>query len=75
MSIESPSAGSGNHQSHPRRGLRKSNQRKNPRTAACCIAPNFQITGFTEQPAIENLVSLARKRNIPLMEIWAAAHY
>jgi len=29
---------------------------------------NFQITGFTEQPAIEELVSLARKRNIPLME-------
>lgn len=29
---------------------------------------NFQITGFTEQPAIEELVSLARKRNIPLVE-------
>ncbi len=29
---------------------------------------NFQITGFTEQPAIEELVSLARKRNIPLLE-------
>ena len=29
---------------------------------------NFQITGFTEQPAIEDLVGLARKRNIPLLE-------
>ncbi|MGA8491949.1 MAG: L-seryl-tRNA(Sec) selenium transferase [Terriglobales bacterium] len=29
---------------------------------------NFQITGFTEQPQVEELVSLARKRNIPLME-------
>jgi len=29
---------------------------------------NFQITGFTEQPQIEQLVSLARKRNIPLLE-------
>jgi L-seryl-tRNA(Ser) seleniumtransferase len=29
---------------------------------------NFQITGFTEQPAIEELAVLARKRNIPLME-------
>jgi L-seryl-tRNA(Ser) seleniumtransferase len=29
---------------------------------------NFQITGFTEQPAIEDLAALARKRNIPLME-------
>jgi L-seryl-tRNA(Ser) seleniumtransferase len=29
---------------------------------------NFQITGFTEQPAIEELVSLARRRNIPLVE-------
>ena len=29
---------------------------------------NFQITGFTEQPRIEELVSLARKRNIPLLE-------
>ncbi len=29
---------------------------------------NFQITGFTEQPSIEELVALARKRNIPLME-------
>jgi L-seryl-tRNA(Ser) seleniumtransferase len=29
---------------------------------------NFQITGFTEQPQIEELVGLARKRNIPLME-------
>jgi L-seryl-tRNA(Ser) seleniumtransferase len=29
---------------------------------------NFEITGFTEQPALEELVSLARKRNIPLME-------
>jgi L-seryl-tRNA(Ser) seleniumtransferase len=29
---------------------------------------NFQITGFTEQPQIEELVSLARKRRIPLLE-------
>ena len=29
---------------------------------------NFQITGFTEQPQIEELVGLARRRNIPLME-------
>jgi len=29
---------------------------------------NFEITGFTEQPAIEELAALARKRNIPLME-------
>ena len=29
---------------------------------------NFQITGFTEQPAIAELAALARKRNIPLME-------
>jgi len=29
---------------------------------------NFQITGFTEQPAIEELAAVARARNIPLME-------
>jgi L-seryl-tRNA(Ser) seleniumtransferase len=29
---------------------------------------NFQITGFTEQPKLEELVSLARKRSIPLLE-------
>ena len=29
---------------------------------------NFQITGFTEQPGVEELVHLARQRNIPLME-------
>jgi L-seryl-tRNA(Ser) seleniumtransferase len=29
---------------------------------------NFQITGFTEQPALEELVALARARNIPLVE-------
>jgi L-seryl-tRNA(Ser) seleniumtransferase len=29
---------------------------------------NFQITGFTEQPQIEELVSLAHGRNIPLLE-------
>ena len=29
---------------------------------------NFEITGFTEQPPIESLVALARKRNFPLME-------
>ncbi len=29
---------------------------------------NFQITGFTEQPQIEELVGLARRRNTPLLE-------
>jgi L-seryl-tRNA(Ser) seleniumtransferase len=29
---------------------------------------NFEITGFTEQPSIEELVALARRRGIPLME-------
>ncbi len=29
---------------------------------------NFQITGFTEQPRIEELVGLARQRNLPLLE-------
>ena len=29
---------------------------------------NFQITGFTEQPQIEELVNLARQRNVPLLE-------
>jgi L-seryl-tRNA(Ser) seleniumtransferase len=29
---------------------------------------NFQITGFTEQPQIEELVTLARQHNIPLLE-------
>ena len=29
---------------------------------------NFEITGFTEQPTLDELVALARKRNIPLME-------
>ncbi len=29
---------------------------------------NFEITGFTEQPSTEELVSVARKRNLPLME-------
>jgi L-seryl-tRNA(Ser) seleniumtransferase len=29
---------------------------------------NFHITGFTEQPQIEELVSLARKRRLPLVE-------
>jgi L-seryl-tRNA(Ser) seleniumtransferase len=29
---------------------------------------NFQITGFTEQPSIEELVGLARKHKLPLME-------
>ncbi|HYA25528.1 MAG TPA: L-seryl-tRNA(Sec) selenium transferase, partial [Terriglobales bacterium] len=29
---------------------------------------NFQITGFTEQPELSELVELARKRRIPLME-------
>jgi L-seryl-tRNA(Ser) seleniumtransferase len=29
---------------------------------------NFEISGFTEQPSLEQLVALARHRNIPLME-------
>jgi L-seryl-tRNA(Ser) seleniumtransferase len=29
---------------------------------------NFAITGFTEQAAVDELVNLARRRNIPLME-------
>lgn len=29
---------------------------------------NFQITGFTEQPQVQELVAIARKRNIPLIE-------
>jgi L-seryl-tRNA(Ser) seleniumtransferase len=29
---------------------------------------NFQIVGFTEQPSLEDLVALGRKRNIPVME-------
>jgi len=29
---------------------------------------NFEITGFTEQPSVKELVALARKHNLPLME-------
>jgi L-seryl-tRNA(Ser) seleniumtransferase len=29
---------------------------------------NFQIVGFTEQPSLEELVALGRKRNVPVME-------
>jgi L-seryl-tRNA(Ser) seleniumtransferase len=29
---------------------------------------NFEISGFTEQPALAELVALARRRNVPLME-------
>jgi L-seryl-tRNA(Ser) seleniumtransferase len=29
---------------------------------------NFEITGFTEQPALDELVALAHRRNLPLME-------
>ena len=29
---------------------------------------NFQITGFTEQPSLEELAKLAREKNLPLME-------
>jgi L-seryl-tRNA(Ser) seleniumtransferase len=29
---------------------------------------NFEITGFTEQPSLAELVSLGRKHNLPLME-------
>lgn len=29
---------------------------------------NFEITGFTEQPALDELVALSQARNVPLME-------
>ena len=29
---------------------------------------NFEITGFTEQPGFDELVALARRRNLPLMQ-------
>jgi len=29
---------------------------------------NFEITGFTEQPSLDELVELARRRNVPLVE-------
>jgi len=29
---------------------------------------NFEITGFTEQPGLDELVTLAKRRNLPLME-------
>jgi L-seryl-tRNA(Ser) seleniumtransferase len=29
---------------------------------------NFEITGFTEQPSLRDLVDLARRRNLPLIE-------
>jgi len=29
---------------------------------------NFEITGFTEQPGLDELVALARRRDVPLME-------
>ncbi len=29
---------------------------------------NFEISGFTEQPGLDELVALARRRNLPLME-------
>jgi L-seryl-tRNA(Ser) seleniumtransferase len=29
---------------------------------------NFEISGFTEQPSLEELVELSRRRNIPLLE-------
>ena len=29
---------------------------------------NFEITGFTEEPSVEELVALARRRGMPLME-------
>ena len=29
---------------------------------------NFEITGFTEQPVLDELVALARRRKVPLME-------
>ena len=29
---------------------------------------NFQVTGFTQQPSLRELVALARQRNVPLLE-------
>ena len=29
---------------------------------------NFEITGFTQQPKLEELVALGQKRNLPVME-------
>jgi L-seryl-tRNA(Ser) seleniumtransferase len=29
---------------------------------------NFEITGFTEQPGLDELIALARRRNLPLMQ-------
>ena len=36
---------------------------------------NFQITGFTEQPRLEELVGLARRHKLPLMEDLGAARF
>ncbi len=46
---------------------------KTPSTSArgCLLRvhrSNFEITGFTEQPGLDELVALARRRNLPLME-------
>lgn len=42
----------------------------NPRTRLLLRVhrSNFQITGFTEQPRLSELVELARRKNLPLME-------
>jgi L-seryl-tRNA(Ser) seleniumtransferase len=42
----------------------------NPRTRLLLRVhrSNFQITGFTEQPRLTELVELARRKNLPLME-------
>jgi len=42
----------------------------NERTALCCafIHSNFQMTGFTERPAIEELTALGRKHSLPVFE-------
>ena len=38
------------------------------RLLLCVHRSNFEITGFTQQPSTAELVTLARKRRIPLME-------
>jgi L-seryl-tRNA(Ser) seleniumtransferase len=38
------------------------------RLLLCVHRSNFQIVGFTEQPSLEEMVTLGRKHNIPVME-------
>ena len=48
--------------------LRTRHQRSTRRLLLRVHRSNFEITGFTEQPALTELVALARRRNIPLIE-------